>query len=149
MVGGPLPKDYSVGFPKPAKKRLWKYELAMTAIGIFTFTGILIGLLADSEYVEEYNWFFIPIWFYSSFAGIALLIFLIRKYRTLEQERPSGLTKMYYRDRAQKQCTLCQKHPVSKKHHIQNEHNLKNVNVNDYFKDCGCDICAHYDSSGG
>ena len=145
MTRGSLPKGHSGA----GKKKIWKYELAMVAIGIFSGLGFILGLFADPEYVEENNSFFIPIWFYSSFAGIPLMIYVYKKYKTLEQEQPSRLTKLYYSGRAKKQCTICQKHPVSKKYHLKNDHKMKDVNVDDYFLDCGCDICARYDSSDG
>jgi len=157
-VTGTLPKGYSdggrsrseneVSHSRGGKKKLWKYELAMVAIGIFTLLGFILGLVADPVYVEGNSSFFILIWFYSSFAGIPLFIYVNKKSKTLEQEQPSGLTKLYYLGRAKKQCTICQKHPVSKKYHLKNDHKMKDVNVDDYFRDCGCDICAHYDSGG-
>jgi len=79
--------------------------------------------------------------------GIPLLIIVIIKYRKSELTSPTGFTKLYYRRREAHQCTICQKHPASKKYHIKNEHNLKNVNVDEYFRDCGCEKCARYDKS--
>ena len=79
--------------------------------------------------------------------GIPLLILVIIKYRKLELASPTRFEKLYYRGRASKQCTICQKHPASKNYHIKNVHNMKDVKVDDYFRDCGCDKCANYDQS--
>jgi len=79
--------------------------------------------------------------------GIPLLIFGILKYRKSDLTNPTGLTKLDFRRRDPKQCTICQKHPVSKKYHLKSEHKLKDVNVADYFRDCGCDKCAIYNKS--
>jgi len=79
--------------------------------------------------------------------GIPLLIIMIITYRKLELTSPIGLTKLYFRRREPHQCTICQKHPASKNYHIKNEHKMKDVNVDDYFRDCGCDKCARYDKS--
>ena len=149
MSRGSLPKDYAGS----GKKKLWKYELAFVAIGMgLLFSGIIGSLLAYDFITKGATTMaqgLIPFTIITSIISPIAFVFVWKKYRALEQEQPSGLTKLYYRDRAEKQCTICQKHPVSKKHHIESEHKMKNVNVNDYFRDCGCDICAHYDQSGG
>jgi hypothetical protein len=75
------------------------------------------------------------------------MIIAILKYRKSELTNPTRLTKLYFRRRDAKQCTICQKHPASKKYHIKNEHSLKNGKIENYFKDCGCDKCAIYNKS--
>lgn len=129
-------------------KRLWKYEGAITAIGIFIGLGVLLGLLSDPDYIEKYNWIFVPIWFYCSIAlGIPLMTVIIWKYRTLEKEKPNRITKLYYGGRRPNQCTICKEHPVSKKYHMKKIHDIQIFDVKDYFVDCGCDICADYNKS--
>jgi hypothetical protein len=39
------------------------------------------------------------------------------------------------------QCILCNKHPVSKKYHLRHVHNLRKVKVEEYFRNCGCNVC--------
>ena len=39
-------------------------------------------------------------------------------------------------------CTICGKHPMSKKYHLKKIHNLHNVNTDDYFVCCGCSVCV-------
>jgi len=76
--------------------------------------------------------------------GIPMMILAYLKHRTLELTTPSELTKMFHEGGAERQCTICQKHPTSKNYHIKNVHKMKNVNVNDYFTMCGCGKCSKY-----
>jgi len=82
-----------------------------------------------------------------SIIGIPSLILVIIKRRKSELTSPTEFTKLYFRRREPHQCTICQKHPTSKNYHIKNVHNMKDVKVDDYFRDCGCDKCARYDKS--
>ncbi len=55
-----------------------------------------------------------------------------RKFRTGDYE--------YYENPSK--CKLCERHPVNKKYHLFNVHNMnKSVKVSDYFITCGCDKC--------
>jgi hypothetical protein len=129
-------------------KRLWKYEGSITALGIFIGLGIIFGIAVSPEYVEKHNAILFPIWFYFSIiAGIPLMIMVIWKYRSLEKEMPSSLTKLYYGGRRPNRCSICKEHPVSKKYHMKNKHEIQVFDEKDYFVDCGCDICADYNKS--
>jgi len=149
MPRGSLPKGHSGG----GKKKLWKFELAFVLVGMgILFSGIFGSLLAYDFITKSTTTMaqdLIPFTIITSIISPIALVFVWKKYKTLEQEQPSRLTKLYFSGRAKKQCTICQKHPVSKKYHLKNDHKMKDVNVDDYFLDCGCDICARYDSSGG
>ena len=115
--------------------------------GVFVIPVIFFGGEAtDSDYPEATLMIFnfgLLTWI----VGIPLLIIVIIIRRKSELTSPLGFTKLYYRRREAHQCTICQKHPVSKNYHIKNEHKMKDVNVDDYFRDCGCDKCARYDKS--
>jgi len=132
--------------------RLLQVSLFLLVIFI-AFTGVFVvpvvffgGEPTDSDYPEVtlmlFNFGLIT-WI----VGIPLLIIVIITYRKSELTSPTGLTKLYFRRREPHQCTICQKHPASKNYHIKNEHKMKDVNVDDYFRDCGCDKCARYDKS--
>lgn len=131
--------------------RLLQLSISVLALLLFTSGFLLgLGLVSPGDPTEEnlatMNMiiiFFSVTWI----AGLPLLIIAIIKYKKADLTDPTGLTKMYYRRRDAKQCTICQRHPVSKKYHLQNEHNLKNVKTDDYFRDCGCDKCAIYNKS--
>ena len=149
MSKGSLPKGNSGG----STIKLPMLQLSITILSLFfVATGIMvgIGLTGEWEATEENiaTWnialiFSVTTWI----IGIPLMIMIILKYRKSELTNPTRLTKLYFRRRDAKQCTICQKHPASKKYHIKNEHNLKNVKIDDYFKDCGCDKCAIYNKS--
>ncbi len=120
--------------------------------GLIAFTGVFIVLFsygyepsedANLEAIEMLLNFSLISWI----VGIPLLIIVIIKRRKSELTSPTRFTKLYFRRREAHQCTICQKHPASKKYHLKSEHKLKNVNVDDYFRDCGCDKCARYDKS--
>jgi len=51
MTKAPLPAGSSEGFPKPPKKRLWKYEVALFVLGIFTLMGLVSGTLIEKEII--------------------------------------------------------------------------------------------------
>jgi len=121
-------------------------------IMILVISGMIAGIFSLDKWTRtEEN---IAMWnFIKIFAPVAwivtvpLLTVAIIKYRKSELTNPTGFTQLYFRRRDAKQCTICQKHPVSKKYHIKNEHNLKNVKIDDYFRDCGCAKCAIYNKS--
>ena len=148
MTTGSLPKEHSGG----GKYKVGMYQAMMVLLISFIAFGSLFAVLflagnrADVEF-EGVGVILTILGFSSWVVGIPLVIIIYSKYRKLELTHPTGFTKLYYRGRAAKQCTICQKHPVSKKYHIKNEHKMKNVNVNDYFRDCGCEKCANYDQS--
>ena len=127
--------------------------LALILILIGTLLGMPIVFLdANPELLTYEGKEMLPIlriiFVASLIIGIPMMILAYSKYRKLELTTPSELTKMFYGGGAEKQCTICQKHPTSKKYHIKNVHKMENVNVNDYFTDCGCAKCAKYDKGG-
>ena len=136
-----------------ATTRFRLLEVSIFVICIVLTVSGMLGLLAlfgqyepTEEDIALRNIFII----FSSttwIVGVPLLIIAIIKHRRSELTNPTRLTKLYFRRRDAKQCTICQKHPVSKKYHIRNEHKMKNVKIDDYFKDCGCDKCAIYNKS--
>ena len=122
--------------------------LIMFLSGTGVFLGIFLVQQEPFKPEAKESWdmmfnFSLIIWI----IGIPSLILVIIKYRKSELTSPSGFTKLYYRRREAHQCTICQKHPASKNYHIKNEHKMKDVKVDDYFRDCGCDKCARYDKS--
>ena len=118
---------------------------------VLTVSGILGGLalFGRKETAEDIALLNIIIIFtpVTLIVGVPLLIVAIVKHRKSELTNPTRLTKLYFRRRDAKQCTICQKHPVSKKYHLKSEHKLKDFNLDDYFRDCGCDKCAIYNKS--
>ena len=156
MTRGSLPKGYSSGDKSHSEAGTIRFRILQASLVLLIIfiavTGIFVALFFTGYEPSEEK---VP----GSFAlitnfslitwivGIPLLIIVIIKYRKSELTSPTGFTKLYYRRREAHQCTICQKHPVSKKYHIKNEHKLKDVNVDDYFRDCGCDKCARYDKS--
>jgi len=128
-------------------------QASMGILGMFlAMSGLFAGVFLAGQWMQtEENiaiWniviiFIIAIWI----VCIPLLIIAIMKYRKSELTNPTGLTKLYFRRRDAKQCTICQKHPVSKIYHLRSEHKLKDFNFEDYFRDCGCDKCAIYNKS--
>ena len=131
--------------------RLLQVSLVLLS-SLIAFTGVFIGVfLSGYELGEDANVeamaMLINVSLISWVVGIPLLIIVIIKRRKSELTTPTRFTKLYYRRREAHQCTICQKHPVSKKYHIKNEHKMKDVKVDDYFRDCGCDKCARYDKS--
>ena len=150
-----LPKGYSRKDESNPSSGAWLFRIFQMSLvclsGLLAFTGLFIILfLAGQESSEEHreNWEGLVVFSFASWiVGIPILLYIIRKRRTLEITNPTGFTQLYFRRREPHQCTICQKHPVSKKYHIKSVHGLKNVNEGDYFKDCGCDKCAKYDKS--
>jgi hypothetical protein len=81
---------------------------------------------------------------------ILVILFIYRRisYREPNGKKPciqditpvEGLTLIYKNLR----CKICERHPVSQKYHLKKVHNLRNVNVKDYFVCCGCVICIHH-----
>jgi len=145
-----LPKGYS-------NKEVTKFRVLqslMILLSIFLAgTGVFVGLAVAGQEtsseehkatVEFLKIFSVSFWI----VGVPLLIFVIMKRRKLQLTEPTGFTQMYYRCREPHQCTICHQHPVSKKYHIKNVHKLKNVDIDNYFKDCGCAKCARYDKGG-
>ena len=134
-------------------KRFRLLQLSISILALLLFISVFLlglGLVSPGDTTEENIATMNMIIIFSSVTWIVclpLLIIVIMKYRKSELTNPTGLTKLYFRCRDAKQCTICQKHPASKKYHIRNEHNLQNVKIDDYFKDCGCDKCANYDNS--
>ena len=129
--------------------RLLQVSLVLLS-SLIAFTGVFVAIfLSGYESGEDANVeamaMLINVSLISWVVGIPLLIIVIIKRRKSELASPTRFTKLYYRRREPHQCTICQKHPVSKKYHIKNEHKMKDVNVDDYFRDCGCDKCARYD----
>jgi len=121
-------------------------------IAILSGTGVFLGIFlvqqepAKPEAKESWDMmliFSLVVWI----IGSPSLILLIIKRRKSELTNPTGFTKLYFRRREPHQCTICQKHPASKNYHIKNVHKMKDVKVDDYFRDCGCDKCARYDKS--
>ena len=103
------------------------------------------NVVPTGEYVEIWNnakILTITIWI----VCIPLLIILYMKYRKLEIPKPTDLTNRHDSFRDTRQCTICQKHPVSKNYHLKHEHKLNEFNLEDYFIDCGCDRCTFYKS---
>jgi hypothetical protein len=78
---------------------------------------------------------------------ILVILFIYRRisYREPNGKKPciqditphEGVTLIYKNLR----CKICERHPVSQKYHLKKVHNLRNVNVKDYFVCCGCVIC--------
>ena len=129
--------------------RLLQLSLVLLT-SLIAFTGVFVAIfLYGYEPGEDANVeamaMLINVSLISWVVGIPLLIIVIIKRRKSELPTPTRFTKLYYRHREAHQCTICQKHPVSKKYHIKNEHKMRDVNVDDYFRDCGCDKCARYD----
>ncbi len=129
--------------------RLLQVSLVLLS-SLIAFTGVFIVLFSfNYEPSEEADVESIAMLVNGSLiswiVGIPLLIIVIIKRRKSELPTPTRFTKLYFRRREAHQCTICQKHPVSKKYHIKNEHKMRDVNVDDYFRDCGCDKCARYD----
>jgi len=119
-------------------------------LSLIAFTGVFVAIfLSGYEPSEDADvetmMMLINVSLISWIVGIPLLIIVIIKRRKSELTSPTRFTKLYYRRREPHQCTICQKHPISKNYHIKNEHKMKDVNVDDYFRDCGCDKCARYD----
>ncbi len=149
MTRGSLPKGHS----ENGATRFRLLQLSLILLVMFlAFTGVFLGIFfidyepseeADLESIAMLGNFSIITWI----VGIPLLIFVIIKRRKSELTNPTGFTKLYFRRREPDQCTICQKHPASKKYHIKNVHKMKDVKVDDYFRDCGCDKCARYDKS--
>jgi hypothetical protein len=149
MSKGSLPKDNSGS--STSRFRLLQLSISILALLLFISVFLLgLGLVSPGDPTEENIATMNMIIIFSSVTWIVcvpLLIIAIMKYRKSELTNPTGLTKLYFRRRDAKQCTICQKHPASKKYHIRNEHNMKEANIDDYFKDCGCDKCAIYRKS--
>ena len=129
--------------------RLLQLSLVLL-VSLIAFTGVFVviflsGYEPSEDADVETMMMLINVSLISWIVGIPLLIIVIIKRRKSELTSPNRFTKLYYRCREAHQCTICQKHPVSKKYHIKNEHKMKDVNVDDYFRDCGCDKCARYD----
>jgi hypothetical protein len=79
---------------------------------------------------------------------IIIILFIYRRtsYREPNGKKPciqehltpeEGVTLIYKNFR----CKICERHPYSQKYHLKKIHNLRNVNVKDYFVCCGCVIC--------
>ena len=79
---------------------------------------------------------------------IIIILWIYRKisYRVPNGKKPciqehitsdDGVTLIYKNLR----CKICERHPISQKYHLRKVHNLRNVNVKDYFVCCGCVIC--------
>ncbi len=131
------------------RSRLLQVSLVLLS-SLIAFTGVFVAIfLSGYEPGEDANVeamaMLINVSLISWVVGIPLLIIVFIKRRKSELPTPTRFTKLYYRHREAHQCTICQKHPVSKKYHIKNEHKMKDVKVDDYFRDCGCDKCARYD----
>ena len=149
MSKGSLPKGSSGG----SAIGLPMLQASITILSLFfVATGMIVGIGLTGEWdpTEENiaTWNIVLIFSITTWiVGIPLMILAIIKYRKSELTNPTGFTKLYFRRRDAKQSTICQKHPASKKYHIRNEHNMKEANIDDYFKDCGCDKCAIYNKS--
>lgn len=152
---GSLPKGYSGEEKRDLNDGARTFRILQGSLVFLcanlAFTGLFIGLfLAGQEPSEEHDetWISLVVYSFASWiVGLPLLIGIIRKYRRSQLTSPTEFTKMYFRCREPHQCTICKKHPVSKKYHLKNEHKLKDFRVDDYFQDCGCDKCARYDKS--
>ena len=156
MTRGSLPKGYSSGRDSNSEDSPWRFRILQLSLVLLcfliAFTGVFIALFTiNYEPSEEADLETIAMLVNASLltwiVGIPLLIIVIIKRRKSELTSPTRFTKLYFRRREPHQCTICQKHPVSKKYHIKNEHKMKDVNVDDYFRDCGCDKCVRYDKS--
>jgi len=131
--------------------RLLELSMGILAV-VLAVSGMMAGIfLAGGVIPTEENiatWNIIMIFVLATWiVGVPLFIIAIIKHRKSELTNPTRLTKLYFRRRDAKQCTICQKHPVSKKYHLKSEHKLKDFNLDDYFRDCGCDKCAIYNKS--
>ena len=119
----------------------------MSVFGVF----VVVFLLGTATEIPEENiiiWNILTVFGIATWiVGIPLFIIALIKYRKSDLTEPTGFTKLYFRRRDPKQCTICQRHPVSKKYHLKSEHKLKDFNLDDYFRDCGCDKCAIYNKS--
>lgn len=133
-----------------------RFRLLELSIGVLcvvlVITGLIFGifLLDQWERTQENiaTWEIIMIFAPASWIiGVPLLVIAIIKHQRSELTNPTWLTKLYFRRRDAKQCSICKKHPVSKKYHLKNEHKMKDFNVDDYFVDCGCAKCAIYNKS--
>jgi heme/copper-type cytochrome/quinol oxidase subunit 2 len=155
-ITGTLPKGYSGKEIASTNDGVLKFRMLQLSLvllcSFIAFTGVFVGLFlggattSQEENIDTWNVlvvFSLATWI----VGIPLLVVAIRKYRKSELTSPTEFTKMYYRGRAKKQCTICKEHPVSQKYHMKNKHHVTDVDIKNYFVDCGCDICANYDNS--
>ena len=74
--------------------------------------------------------------------SIPLLMRVNSEYQRGEMSPPGDLERDTEVFRKSNQCKICKMHPISKKYHVKNVHNLKNVKIKAYFADCGCLKCA-------
>ena len=71
------------------------------------------------------------------------MLFLYRYYRHLYynavfEESSAG----YYQKATPSKCSICGRHPVSKKYHLRSIHGIKEGDTGEYFENCGCKYCV-------
>jgi hypothetical protein len=106
------------------------------------FPGIGLSLL----YLGHDNAIYSPLIFVVTLIiSLPLLYRVNSKYRKGELPYPNELEYKECRGTIKNQCNICQRHPISKKYHIENFHNKKNEKIEDYFVACGCLKCEKWD----
>jgi len=136
-------------------------------IAISSATGILVGVISlftfffvitpITQYSTSYYLFAITIVSLIAISGYTingyfmLIIFptivvfmLYRRTINRPYKKSESYVDQQYVLYAYSCCTLCLKHPISKKYHLQKAHNLKNVDIKNYFTNCGCGNCNIY-----
>jgi len=129
-------------------KQRTMYQLLEFPIGLGLLLSGLIGPMLLYGFITngsnaQGNWDLVIFISFTSILSPIALVFWWRKYRTLEIEI-DGADRQSVTGRKSNQCSICKKHPISKKYHLSTIHNLKNVKTMDYFIDCGCENCQQF-----
>ena len=145
--------DFNENFPSESRTdrlRIYRNILLYAVL----IPGIVIALMyLGTAYIEinDPTIFITSIYRFLGFLIITLIISLPllyrvnSKYRKGELPYPNELEYKECRGTIKNQCKICQRHPISKKYHIENFHNKKNERIKDYFVACGCLKCEKWD----
>lgn len=129
--------------------RKWKMAIAFGLILIFLLgSSVVFALLVASSLSEGFskvqdNAYVI------SWSGVATailsipLVLLVRYYRHLYYESvfEESSTGAYHKPTPTK-CSICGRHPVSKKYHLRKIHGIKEGPIGKHYENCGCKYCV-------
>ena len=129
------------------KAKTWKKE-GLIALVIFFLLIFVTGLIAILSEAISNPSRMLNLEFVGSFVFVVSFItfFTIcvwrywRFYRTLYRDPVYfiGVSRIIP---FKNSCSICKRHPTSKRYHIKNVHGLQSVKVKSYFESCGCNLC--------
>ncbi len=125
----------------------------MYSVMIMIITSMFIGLGSVTSLVfwcymsgvcTSYSLFvgnpLLPVLFGLSIIPMVIFPFLLVQRRSLYADY-SHFVFSERSERVARKCKICGKHPLYQKYHAKKVHDLKIINLDENFEDCGCGLC--------